>query len=247
MHLCSEILLLILFPLLPALAIITVVVIVIVHLMIIASPALSFCARLNPATPSPPNPNGRLCLFWGGGRDTTLRPPRRKPTICQLLIVVCSLSVIFDATPAPPPQELPHRHEGGGGRIATPPPPRASAAPAASPAPRRGSSFSSPPRYSCRVEPWRSATWPMINAAGFRGNSSLSGGALAGAAQDLAAHHAVGSPRGWRQAAELGAGAGTQVFGRGRRSHRAGWNMPASLPAGRRESRTRTCTGQRHG
>ncbi len=53
MHLCSEILSLTLFLLLPPLAIVIVVVIVIVHLMIIASPALSFCARLNPATPSP--------------------------------------------------------------------------------------------------------------------------------------------------------------------------------------------------
>ena len=50
MHLCSEILSLILFPLLPPFAI---VIIVIVHLMIIASPALPFCARANPATPSP--------------------------------------------------------------------------------------------------------------------------------------------------------------------------------------------------
>jgi hypothetical protein len=50
MHLCFEILSLILFPLFPPLAI---VVVVIVHLMIIASPALPFCARLNPATPSP--------------------------------------------------------------------------------------------------------------------------------------------------------------------------------------------------
>jgi hypothetical protein len=38
--------------------------------------------------------------------------------------------------------------------------------------------------------------------------SSLSGGTLAGAARDLAAHHAVGLPRGRRRAAESGAGAG---------------------------------------
>jgi hypothetical protein len=50
MHLCSEIPSLILFPLLPPLAFIIVV---IVHLMIIASLALPFCARSNPATPSP--------------------------------------------------------------------------------------------------------------------------------------------------------------------------------------------------
>jgi hypothetical protein len=50
MHLYSEILSLMLFPLLPPLAI---VIVVIIHLMIIASPALPFCARLNPASPSP--------------------------------------------------------------------------------------------------------------------------------------------------------------------------------------------------
>ena len=53
MHLCSEILSLMLFPLLPPLAIVIVVVIVIIHLMIIASPALPFCNRSNPATPYP--------------------------------------------------------------------------------------------------------------------------------------------------------------------------------------------------
>jgi hypothetical protein len=51
MHFYSEILSLMLFPLLPPLAI--VVVDIIAHLMIIASPALPFCTRLNPATPSP--------------------------------------------------------------------------------------------------------------------------------------------------------------------------------------------------
>ncbi len=49
MHLYSEILSLILFPLLPPLAI---VIVVIVHLLIIASPALPFCARSNPVIPS---------------------------------------------------------------------------------------------------------------------------------------------------------------------------------------------------
>jgi hypothetical protein len=56
------------------------------------------------------------------------------------------------------------------------PPPCATAAPAPSPAPRRGSSFSSPPHYSGHAEPQRSATWPMINAAGFGAKSSPSGG-----------------------------------------------------------------------
>ncbi len=68
MHLCYEILSLILFPSLPplaALATVIVAIIVIVHLMIITSPALPFKARLNPAAP-PPNPNSRLCFFGGG-------------------------------------------------------------------------------------------------------------------------------------------------------------------------------------
>jgi hypothetical protein len=63
MHICSEMLSLILFPLLPPLAII---VLVIVHLMIIASPALSFHARLNPATPSPQS-QWQIVSLGGGG------------------------------------------------------------------------------------------------------------------------------------------------------------------------------------
>ncbi len=65
MHLCYEILSLILFPLLPPLAIIIVVIIVIVHLMIIASPALPFCTISNPATPSPQSQ--QQILPFGGG------------------------------------------------------------------------------------------------------------------------------------------------------------------------------------
>jgi hypothetical protein len=49
MQLCSEILSLMLFPLLPPLAI---AIVIIVHLMIIASLAFPFCARLNHSTPS---------------------------------------------------------------------------------------------------------------------------------------------------------------------------------------------------
>ncbi len=70
----------------------------------------------------------------------------------------------------------------------SPPHPPTTAALTASPAPRGGSSCSSPPCYSCCTEPWRSATWPMINTAGCRtksspsgGASSLSGGVLTGA------------------------------------------------------------------
>jgi hypothetical protein len=46
MHLCYEILSLILFPLLPSIAVVIAVIIIIVHLMMIASPALPSCARL---------------------------------------------------------------------------------------------------------------------------------------------------------------------------------------------------------
>ncbi len=63
-------------------------------------------------------------------------------------------------------------------KFATIPHPWATAALAASPAPQPGSSFSSPPHYSCHVKPWQSATWPMINAAGCGAKSSLSGGAV---------------------------------------------------------------------
>ncbi len=56
--------------------------------------------------------------------------------------------------------------------------PPQTAALAASPAPRGGSSYSSPPRYSCRAEPWRSATWPTINTTGCGTKSSPSGGAV---------------------------------------------------------------------
>jgi hypothetical protein len=66
----------------------------------------------------------------------------------------------------------------GGGRIATPPHPLVNAALAASATPRRGFSFSSPPHYSCCAEPRRSATWPMINAAGCRAKSSPFGGTI---------------------------------------------------------------------
>jgi hypothetical protein len=65
MHLCSEILSLIPFPLLPPLTIVIIVIIVIVYLMIIASPALSFCARWNPAI-STPQSHWQIVSFGGG-------------------------------------------------------------------------------------------------------------------------------------------------------------------------------------
>jgi hypothetical protein len=102
-----------------------------------------------------------------------------KTTLCQILIVVCLSSVISNETHVPSPQESPHRNEDAGvGRIVSPPHPRATASLTASPAPRGGSSCSSPPCYSCCAEPWRSATWPMINTAGCGTKSSPSGGAI---------------------------------------------------------------------
>ncbi len=74
MHVCSEMLSLILFPLFPPLAI---VVLVIVHLMVIASLALPFHARLTPATPSPQSQR-QIVSLGGGGRGAKLRPPRQK-------------------------------------------------------------------------------------------------------------------------------------------------------------------------
>ncbi len=63
---------------------------------------------------------------------------------------------------------------------------------------------------------------------------SPSGGTLAGAARDLAAQCAVGSPGRWCRVAELGAwaGVGAQVLWRGGRRRLARRNTPASLLAG---------------
>jgi hypothetical protein len=63
MHLCSEILSLMFFPLLPPLSI---VIVIIAHLMIIASLALPFCTRSNPATRSPQS-QWQIVSFLGGG------------------------------------------------------------------------------------------------------------------------------------------------------------------------------------
>jgi hypothetical protein len=59
---------------------------------------------------------------------------------------------------------------------------------------------------------------------------SPSRGVHAGTAQDMAAHRAAGSPRGWHQAAELGVGAGERVSRHGHHHHCAKRNTPASLP-----------------
>jgi hypothetical protein len=63
MHICSEMLSVIIFPLLPPLAI---VVLVIIHLMIITSLALPFHTRSNPATPSPQSKRQIVSLGRGG-------------------------------------------------------------------------------------------------------------------------------------------------------------------------------------
>jgi hypothetical protein len=174
-----------------------------------------------------------------------------KATLCQLLIVICLSSIVSDVTPAPLPQELPHRNEdAGGGRIATPPHPRTTVTPAPSPAPRRGSSFSSPLRCSCRAEPRQSATWPMINAAGCGAKSSPSGGAVVPVLWRARRSRPGpgGPPCG---GVTRGAVPNSRVGGGGAgivawplpppscRRHRAGRNTPASPPAGRWESRTR--------
>ncbi len=180
-----------------------------------------------------------------------------KATLHQILIVVCLSSVVSNETPVPSPQELPHHDEDAGvGRIMSPPHPRVTTALAASPAPWGGSSYSSPPRYSCCAEPWQSATWPMINTAGCGTKSSPSGGAVVpvwGCAHRR--HPGPGGPlcgevaRGAAPGSVVGvrAGAGARVLRRGCRRHRAGQNAPASPPAGCWESRTRTCAGRRRG
>jgi hypothetical protein len=157
-------------------------------------------------------------------------------------------SVISNVTPAPPPQELPHRNKDArGGCMATPPPPYVTAAPAPSPAPWRGSSFSSPLHYSGRSEPWRSATWPMINAAGWGAKSSPSGGAVVPVwGRACQGHPGSGGPpcSGVAKGAAPGSGVGGKGGGagsrRGRCCHYAWRNTPASPPVGCRESRTRT-------
>ncbi len=167
-----------------------------------------------------------------------------KATLRQLLIVVCLSSVVSHVTPVPPLQELTHRDKDlGGAASRCLPPPRDCRLPR----PPVWLLLLSPPRCSCHAEPQRSATWLTINAARCGAKSSPSEGALTGAARDLAAHHAVGSQREWRWAAELGAGAGARVLWRGHRRHCTGHNTPALPPAGRQESQTRTCTGKRHG
>jgi hypothetical protein len=223
--------------------------------MIIASPALSFCARSNPAIPSPQSQRQIVSFWGGGGRGTTLRPHHQKPTICQLLIVVCLSSVNSDETPMPPLQELPHcDRNAGGGRIATPPPPRVTTAPACYPAPWRGSSFSSPLCCSCCAEPRWSATWPMINAAGCGAKSSLSGGTVVpvqGRARRC--RPGPGGPpcggvaKGVAPSSGVGGGDGDAGFGAWPLPPLCRRNMPASPPAGRQGSRTRTCAGRRHG
>ncbi len=197
------------------------------------------------------------CVFWGGvGRGTTLRPPPQKPIIRQLLIVICSSSIVSDESPAPPLQESPHcnKDAGGGVNWDSFPPPTWLPPPPPTPPPGMAPPFP-PPRTvpvvlshggllhgQWLMTPDAAQSLPCLGAP-----SSLSEGALAGAAWDLAAYLAVGSARGRRRAAESGAGAETQVSGRGCRRHRAGWNTPASSPARCWESRTRTCAGRRHG
>jgi hypothetical protein len=215
----------------------------IIHLMIIASLALSFCTRLNPATSSPQS-QWQIVLFGGGGRGTTLKPPLQKPIICQLLIVICLLSILSDETLVPPPQESTHHDkDAGGGALRRLSPPMRPPPPPPTPSPGIAPPSPPPLHCSCRAEPWWSATWPMIKPPD-AGQSlpcpgaslSLSKVALTGTAWDLAAHRAVGSARGRCQAAEPGAGAETQVLGHDRRCCRVGRNTPASPLDGRWES-----------
>jgi hypothetical protein len=178
-----------------------------------------------------------------------------KATLRQLLIVVCLLSIVSDVTPVPPPQELPHHDEDTGGWLhPDASPSHATAAPAPSPAPRHGSSFSSPPHYSSPAEPQRSATWPMISTARCGAKSSPSGGAIVPIrGRACQCHPGPGGPPcgGVAKGAALGSGVGGGGRGAGSQSgccrHCAWRNTPVSLLAGRQESQTRTCASQRHG
>jgi hypothetical protein len=178
-----------------------------------------------------------------------------KATFRQLLIVVCSLSVVSNVTPAPPPQESPHRDkDAGGGRITMPNPPPCDRRPRTLPRLPAWLLLLLPPAQSGHAEPRQSATWPMINVAGCGAKSSPSGGAVVPVwGRTCRRHPGPGGPPcgGVAKVAVPGSGVrgggGGGVSRRGLRRHRAWQNTPASPPAGRRESRTRTCAGQRHG
>ncbi len=139
----------------------------------------------------------------------------------------------------PPPQESPHcNKDAGRDRIAMPPHPRATAALAASLAPRHGSSFSSPPRYSCRAEPRWSDTWLMINAAGCGAKSSPSRGAVVPVRGRRRPHLGVrlpAPPRTWRPTVRWGCqggGGGQRSWGQGRGHGFRGAAAAAIVPGG---------------
>jgi hypothetical protein len=211
MHLCYEILSLILLPLLPPLAaaIVVIIIIVIVHLMIIASTALPFCAKANPATPSS-QPQWQIVSFRGGWWGHDVETPLLNTILCQHSFIVCLLSIVSDETPMTRPPELPHSNEdtrGGGHRDTPPPPPhnrhsypcpRRSGGGTAPPPPpplravpvmlRHGGLLHGPPaQHGCQVDDQCLRMWGAIFP---------SRGTLAGTARDLAAHRVVRLPGG---------------------------------------------------
>jgi hypothetical protein len=119
-----------------------------------------------------------------------------------------------------------------------PSPPRVTAAPTPSPAPRHGSSVSSPPHYSGHAEPRWSATWLMINAARCGAKSSPSGGAVVPVrGRACQCHPGPGSPpcggvtKGVAPGSGVGGGGGGAGSRRGHHRHRAWRNMPESPTA----------------
>jgi hypothetical protein len=136
------------------------------------------------------------------------------------------------------------RTRGGGAHRNASPPPRDSRPRSLPRPPGVAPPSPPPPRYSSRAQPRRSATWPMINAAGCGAKSSPSGapsspskGALAGATRDLAAHRALGSP---------GGGAGQRSRGRGRGRGFRDAAAAAIVPGGIRQRHRRPDAGS-HG
>jgi hypothetical protein len=236
MHLCNEILSLIIPSLLSSLTT-AIVIVVIVHLMIIASPALPFRARWNSATPSPPS-QWQIVSFWGGRWRHDNETPCQTPSFVH----VCSSFLRRPPFPMKVPRPLcqnrrtaPQRGRGRGRhRDASPPSATAAPAPAVAAAARLlllllllpPSMFLSfcAATVCCIARLKDMVGRLMIDAAGCRAPSSPSGGALTGAARNLAARRAVGSPGGAAPGGGVGGGGGG-----------AGFAAPPPLPSCRAE------------
>jgi hypothetical protein len=119
------------------------------------------------------------CVFFGGvGRGAKLRPPvesHHSSTFDCCLFVVRGFRC---NSLAPSARIASLQQKRGGGLHCDTSPPLGDHLPHRLPRPPAWLLLHLPPRYSCRAEPRRSATWPMINAARCGTKSSPSGGAI---------------------------------------------------------------------